>query len=119
MEDVNGEPNIRAQYGLPANADLQTLKLKVRGADFYKTVARKGETLLVGDVNAVEGWEQPDWLPRDRSWLGVPLYSKDNVIGLLALSRAERSFTEDDALLATTFAMQAIVRWRMRVCITK
>jgi signal transduction histidine kinase/DNA-binding LacI/PurR family transcriptional regulator len=109
MEDVNGVPNIRAQYGLPANADLQTLKLKVRGADFYKTVARKGETLFVGDINTVEGWEQPDWLPRDRSWLGVPLYSKDNVIGLLALSRAERSFTEDDALLTTTFAMQAIV----------
>jgi signal transduction histidine kinase len=57
----------------------------------------------------LEDWSQPAWLPRDRSWLGVPLYSKDNVIGLLALSRASDSFTEDDALLATTFAMQAIV----------
>jgi signal transduction histidine kinase/DNA-binding LacI/PurR family transcriptional regulator len=109
MEDVNGVPNIRAQYGMPSNADMQSFHLTVRGADFYKTVARKGETLLVGDVNAAEGWAQPDWLPRDRSWLGVPLYSKDNVIGLLALSRADGSFNEDDALLTTTFAMQAIV----------
>jgi signal transduction histidine kinase len=31
------------------------------------------------------------------------------VIGLLLLSRAKRSFSEDDALMATTFAMQATV----------
>jgi signal transduction histidine kinase len=55
------------------------------------------------------GWGQPDWLPRDRSWLGVPLYSKDNVVGLLALGRSKQSFNEDDSLLVTTFAMQATV----------
>ncbi|MDP1547035.1 MAG: substrate-binding domain-containing protein [Anaerolineales bacterium] len=109
MEDVNGVPDIRAHYGMPSDADLQTFQLKVRGADFYKIVARKGEALLVSDTHAAEDWSQPDWLPRDRSWLGVPLYSKDNVIGLLALSRAAESFSEDDALLVTTFSMQAIV----------
>jgi hypothetical protein len=72
MEDVNGEPHVRAQHGMPADADLQGFGLKIKGVDFYKTVSRKGETLLVGDVNAVEGWSQPDWLPRDRSWMGVP-----------------------------------------------
>jgi len=56
-----------------------------------------------------EGLVQPDWMPRDRSWLGVPLFSKDNVIGLLALSRVEDSFNEDDGLLATTFGLQATV----------
>jgi signal transduction histidine kinase/DNA-binding LacI/PurR family transcriptional regulator len=109
MDDVNGLPHIRAHHGMPSNAVLEEFQLKVKGADFYKTVVRKGETLLINDVKAVEGWAQPDWLPRDRSWLGVPLYAKDNVVGLLVLSRAKRSFSEDDGLLVTTFAMQATV----------
>lgn len=109
IEDVNGVPQVRAHHGMPANADFANFSLKAKGGDFYRTVARKGETLFVNDVNAVEGWEQPDWLPRDQSWLGAPLYSKDNVIGLLMLSRADSAFTEDDVLLATTFSMQATV----------
>lgn len=109
IEDVNGVPRIRSHQGLPAEANVSEFYLQINGMDFYKTVARKGETLLISDVNAVTGWSQPDWLPLDRSWLGVPLYSKDKVIGLLALSRSKSAFTDDDGLLATTFAMQAIV----------
>lgn len=109
MEDVNGNPHVRAKYGMPENADLESFRLKVKGMDFYTTVVRKGETMLVRDVNLTEGWVQPEWLPHDRSWLGVPLYSQGNVIGLMALSRAARSFSDDDALLTTTFAMQATV----------
>ena len=109
MEDVNGVPHIRAHYGLPEDAAVPQFRLKIDGVDFYKTVARKGETFLVSDVNAAKKWEQPDWLPRDRSWLGVPLYSKDNVIGLLILSRSQHSFNDDDGLMVTAFAMQATV----------
>jgi signal transduction histidine kinase len=109
MEDVNSVPRIRAHYGLPADANTSEFRLKINNVDFYKAVARKGETLLISDVRAVDGWEQSDWLPRDRSWLGVPLYSKDKVIGLLLLSRVRGPFNDDDGLMAATFAMQAIV----------
>ncbi|MBL8050722.1 MAG: substrate-binding domain-containing protein [Anaerolineales bacterium] len=109
IEDVNGTPIAHAHRGLPEHTNLNEFNLQIKGADFYKTVARKGEPLLVGDVNTIEGWSQPSWLPQDQSWLGVPLYSKDNVIGMLVLSRAKNSFTEDDRLLASTFAMQATV----------
>ncbi len=109
MADVNGVPNIRAHQGLPADADVSELLLKINGKGFYETIAKKGETLLIGDVHTLKGWSQPAWLPQDRSWLGVPLYSKDKVIGLLAMSRAQSIFTEDDGLVASTFAMQAIV----------
>jgi signal transduction histidine kinase/DNA-binding LacI/PurR family transcriptional regulator len=109
IEDVNGVPSIRAHQGLPAELNDSEFRLQIGGKGFYETIARKGETLLIGDVNAVKDWSQPDWLPRDRSWLGVPLYSKDKVIGLLALSRSNSTFTDDDGLMATTFAMQAIV----------
>lgn len=109
IEDINGRPGISAQIGLPEDIQHSELRLRVRGEDLYKIVARKGETLLISDVKSMAGWEQPEWLPHDKSWLGVPLYSKDNVIGMLALSRADSAFDEDDALLATTFAMQATV----------
>ena len=109
MEDVNSVPRIRAHRGLPENTDVSGFRLKINGADFYESVVRKGEMLLIGDVDAVKNWVQPDWLPHHRSWLGVPLYAKDNVIGLLALSRSKGSFNGDDGLMAATFAMQATV----------
>ncbi|MBI5962410.1 MAG: substrate-binding domain-containing protein, partial [Chloroflexi bacterium] len=109
MEDVNSIPRIRAHQGFPADANVSEFRLKVNNVDFYKTVSRKGEMLLINDIKNVENWQQPEWLPRDRSWMGVPLYSKDKVIGLLVLSRSKNSFNDDDGLLASTFAMQAIV----------
>ncbi|MBP6179567.1 MAG: substrate-binding domain-containing protein [Anaerolineales bacterium] len=109
MEDVNGVPRIRSHRGLPENADVSKFKMKVNDSDFYVSVARKGEIMLVSDVDAVKNWTQPEWLPRFRSWLGVPLYLKDNVIGLLALARTKNSFNSEDGLLASTYAMQATV----------
>jgi signal transduction histidine kinase/DNA-binding LacI/PurR family transcriptional regulator len=109
MEDVNGEPVIQAYRGMPEGADMSNFRLGLKGHNLYTIVSRKGETLMVGNVNDVEDWSQPEWLPRDLSWMGVPLYLKDNVIGLLLVSRADRPFSEDDGLIATTFSLQATV----------
>jgi hypothetical protein len=48
----------------------------------------------------------PDWLPQDRSWLGVRYIQRRT--GLLALSRSKARLPMTTAM-ATTFAMQAIV----------
>jgi hypothetical protein len=109
MEDVNGDPRIEAHRGMPTNADMSSFRLGLKGNNLYTTVSRKGETVMVEDINTAEKWSQPEWLPRDKSWMGVPLYSKDNVVGLLLVSRAADSFTQDDALLAATFAQQASI----------
>ncbi len=109
MEDVNAMPRIRSHQGLPADADISEFQLRIDSKDFYKVIARKGETLIIHNVDSVQNWSQPAWLPRDLSWMGVPLYSKDKVIGSLMLSRAKSAFNEDDGFTATTFAMQAIV----------
>jgi signal transduction histidine kinase/DNA-binding LacI/PurR family transcriptional regulator len=109
MADVNGTPDVRSHLGMPFGVNVSEFFLRVNGGDFYETIARKGETLLISDVNSIKDWSQPDWLPWDRSWIGVPLYSKDKVVGLLALSRSQGVFSEDDGLMVTTFAMQAIV----------
>lgn len=109
LEDVNGEPRIEAHCGMPPDADMSAFRLGVKGSNLYTVVSRKGETLIIGNVDAVENWSQPGWLPRDRSWMCLPLYSKDNVIGLMLVSRANGSFTQDDGLLAATFAQQATI----------
>jgi signal transduction histidine kinase len=66
--------------------------------------------LVIGDIKSMKGWEQSEWLPKDGSWVGVPLYSKNRVTGMLAMSRERAgSFIQDDILLASTFAIQASI----------
>jgi signal transduction histidine kinase len=109
IEDVNGQPQVSAHRGLPQGVPVSEFRLHAGNGDFYQTVARKGETLLIPNVSDVAGWQQPEWLPRDRAWMGVPLYLKDNVVGMLALGRAASAFDSDDGLLVGTFATQASI----------
>ncbi|MDQ2692035.1 MAG: HAMP domain-containing histidine kinase, partial [Chloroflexota bacterium] len=72
--------------------------------------ARQSEPMVIGDIWNMQSWRQPDWAPQDRAWLGIPLYAKHKVIGMLALSRSSpASFNQDDVLLANAFAMQASI----------
>jgi signal transduction histidine kinase len=58
----------------------------------------------------MDGWAQPEWLPSDGSWVGVPLYTKNRVTGMLTMSRERAgAFIQDDILLASTFATQASI----------
>jgi signal transduction histidine kinase len=51
-----------------------------------------------------------EWLPMNLSWMGVPLFSKDQVIGMISFTRREAAaFSTDDAVLASTFALQAAI----------
>ncbi|HEX5836672.1 MAG TPA: substrate-binding domain-containing protein [Anaerolineales bacterium] len=110
VEDINGIPTLVAHRGFPEDAPIQKLKYSVRGANIYHAIARQAEPLIIGDVNNMPSWGQPDWLPEDRSWLGIPLFSKNKVVGMLSLSRsAPASFNQDDVLLASTFAIQASI----------
>ncbi|MCK6582220.1 MAG: GAF domain-containing sensor histidine kinase, partial [Anaerolineales bacterium] len=90
-------------------ADMSIFRLGLKGSNLYTAVSRLGETLLIDEIDSAENWTQPEWLPRDKSWMGVPLYSKDNVVGMLLVSRAQGSFSKDDGLLADTFAHQATI----------
>jgi signal transduction histidine kinase len=66
--------------------------------------------VLVGDVTRTAGWSQVDWLPLNLSWMGVPLFAKERVIGMLSLTRSEaNAFSQDHAILAATFALQAAI----------
>ncbi|HET9905409.1 MAG TPA: substrate-binding domain-containing protein [Anaerolineales bacterium] len=110
LEDVNGIPRLLAHQGLPKESPAKELSYKINGTNIYHIVAKQSESMVIGDVKNMQGWSQSLWLPEDRSWLGVPLYSKNKVAGMLTLSRKNpAAFNQDDVLLATTFAVQASI----------
>jgi signal transduction histidine kinase/DNA-binding LacI/PurR family transcriptional regulator len=110
LEDVNGIPTLLAHKGFPENVPIEKLKYSLHGANIYHAIARQSEPIVIGDVQNMQSWKQSDWLPEDRSWLGIPLFLKNKVNGMLTLSRSKLAFfNQDDVLLATTFAIQASI----------
>ena len=114
LEDVNGIPGVAAHYGLSESAPVETLRyvIKENGGekDIYDAVAGMKDSIQVGDINSFKGWTQPDWLPKDRSWLGAPLFFKDKTMGMMVLARENAwAFNKDDALMVKTFAVQAAI----------
>jgi DNA-binding LacI/PurR family transcriptional regulator/signal transduction histidine kinase len=110
MEDVNGVPRLLAHRGLPDDVMVEELIFRVKGTNIYHAIAKQSEPVMIADVKQVETWSQPGWLVDNLSWLGVPLYSKNKVTGMLTLSRNKTSaFSQDDVLLASTFAIQASI----------
>ncbi|HEX6270634.1 MAG TPA: substrate-binding domain-containing protein [Anaerolineales bacterium] len=108
LEDVNGVPHLLAHSGLPQDAPLTNLRYSIKGTNIYHIIAQQTDPIVITDVENMDGWVQPEWLPEDRSWLGIPLYSKNKLTGMITLSRsAAEAFNQDDILLATTFAIQA------------
>jgi signal transduction histidine kinase/DNA-binding LacI/PurR family transcriptional regulator len=114
LEDVNGIPNVTAHYGMPRSTPVSELRYFVeknkKDNDMYDSVANMKEAIQIGDVSQLKGWKQPDWLPKDLSWMGVPLFLQDKVMGMMVLTRKTAwAFTKDDALSVNTFAVQAAI----------
>lgn len=101
---------IVAQHGFPDRERTRRLTISIREGDVYQQVVAAGRPVLVDDVTRTSGWSQVDWLPLNLSWMGVPLFAKERVIGMLSLTRQEaNAFSQDDAILAATFALQAAI----------
>ena len=110
LEDVNGIPSLRGHYGFAENGAIEDLNYSVKGVNVYHSIAKQTEPVVIGDTLNMQSWEQPAWHPVDRSWLGVPLFSKNKVTGMLTLTRSNPgAFNQDDVLLASTYAVQASI----------
>jgi signal transduction histidine kinase len=89
---------------------VEDLSYEIGEKNIYYTIARQQEHTLIDDVKSMKNWRQPEWLPEDRSWLGIPLIAKNKVLGMLSMSRADPgSFNQDEILIARTFAVQASI----------
>ena len=101
-----------AQRGFPEDERAKTLQVAIRDTeeDVFQRMVRGLTPLLVADVTQEPGWQQVEWLPVNRSWIGVPLVVKGAVIGMISLTRAEASaFSPDDVQSVQAFAGQAAI----------
>ncbi len=110
QDTISRTINAVAHYGFPDDPRTQDLHVQITQGGVYDQIAKSGEPLIIPDVAKEPGWVQLDWLPMHHSWMGVPLFSKNKVIGILSLTREGiGEFSEDDLPLVSTFAMQAAI----------
>ncbi len=84
--------------------------MPVRAGDVFEQVVKAGRPVLIDDVTVTSGWQQVEWLPVHKAWMGVPLIARDKVIGMISLTRREAAaFSPDDATLVSAFAGQAAI----------
>ncbi|MCX6078368.1 MAG: substrate-binding domain-containing protein [Chloroflexi bacterium] len=110
MEASEGPIQILAHSGFPENAGPADLLGQIDSDGTYNRISQSGEPVIIEDVASSANWKPVDWLPVNHSWLGVPLFSKNKVIGMLSITRqAAADFSHDDLLLVMTYGMQAAI----------
>jgi signal transduction histidine kinase len=101
---------IVAQRGFPEDERVKEMRIPIREGDVFCLVEAAAHPVIIHNVLKESGWQQVEWLPLNQSWMGVPLFSKDQVIGMISLTRREAAaFSQDDAVQASTFALQAAI----------
>ena len=76
----------------------------------YLTILNTGQPLLIGDVNQFTGWKTRKNFEWVRSYIGIPLTRRYQIIGFLNLYSAKHDvFFEDDLPSLRIFANQASI----------
>lgn len=93
---------------------LDPLGLKIptnsENGDVFYEVCRTQAPVTLTDALEHPGWQKVDKIEASRSWLGLPLIHRNEVIGMLSLVRFEvRPYTPKEIALASTFANQAAI----------
>ncbi|RPJ24751.1 MAG: GAF domain-containing protein, partial [Chloroflexi bacterium] len=99
---------VAAARGFPDMERRLGLTLAVEDSALFKEMIRTGQGILVGDVR-----QDPRFPPLEAprlSWLGMPLITKNEVIGVVALEKWQSHFYNREHMqVGTTFASQATV----------
>jgi len=100
---------IRAARGFADSEERVGLSVAVEDSLLLKEMINTGRPILVNDVR--QDTRFPSLIePQYLSWLGVPLISKGEVVGVIALEKTEASYyTSEHIQAVTTFAGQAAV----------
>jgi PAS domain S-box-containing protein len=84
------------------------LTVSVTDSALFQEMIRAGQPICVGDVRGDARFPQIE--APHLSWLGIPLISKGEVIGVLALEKWQANFYKNELVqIASTFAGQAAV----------
>ena len=99
---------VAAARGFPDTEQRLGLTIASEDSSLFKEMIRTGQGILIGDVR-----QDPRFPPLDAprlSWLGLPMVSKNEVIGVLALEKSQSYFyTHEHLQVGTTFASQSAV----------
>ena len=100
---------VASAVGFEESENLIGLSVAVSDSLLFGDMIRTGLPLSVGDVRSDPRFPSLVELER-RSWLGVPLVSKNELVGLIALEKTEADFYNPDHIQALqAFASQAII----------
>ncbi|MGQ9832491.1 MAG: GAF domain-containing protein [Candidatus Villigracilaceae bacterium] len=101
--------SVAAARGFPDNEERIGLTVDIEDSALIREMIRTGQGISIGDVRQDARFPLLDEAPR-LSWLGLPLISKNEVIGVLALEKREANFYSADHIQAgMTFSSQAAV----------
>ena len=99
---------VSAARGFPDTEKRHGLTVAVTDSALFKEMIRSGQAIFVPDVR-----DDPRFLSVEAprlSWLGIPLVSKNELIGVVALEKWQPHFySREQIQLATTFASQAAI----------
>ncbi|MBN2115189.1 MAG: GAF domain-containing protein [Anaerolineales bacterium] len=99
---------VAAARGFPDMERRMGLTIAVEDSALFKEMIRTGQGILIGDVRQDPRFPSLE-APR-LSWLGMPLISKNEVIGVLALEKWQAHYYNREHMqVGTTFASQAAV----------
>jgi len=101
--------SVAAARGFPDNEERVGLTVAIEDSRLLAEMSRTSQGIVIGDVSQDQRF--PVLTQAERlSWMGVPLVSKDVVIGVIALEKIEPNFFSLELTqLVATFASQAAV----------
>jgi GAF domain-containing protein len=101
--------SVRAARGFEDSEDRIGLSVDIEDSPMIKEMIETGKPITVANVNEDERFPAP-LDHKYLSWLGIPLITKGEVIGVIALEKTEPDFyTHEHIQVTTTFAGQAAV----------
>jgi PAS domain S-box-containing protein len=103
----DGELEVVGGRGWSKPESVMGMKFPVPGDNPNTVVVQERRSLVVVDASESFGSFEQESHQHIKSWLGIPLIAKNEVIGMLAVdSNRENFFDEESARLATLFATQ-------------
>ena len=100
--------SVASARGFPDSDERLGLSISVSDSALFKEMAQTGQPILVRDVREDSRFP-PLEAPR-LSWLGIPMISKGELVGALAVEKWQANFyTQDQTQVGLTFASQSAV----------
>ncbi|NPV75655.1 MAG: GAF domain-containing protein [Anaerolineae bacterium] len=99
---------IAASRGFPDSARPLDIWVDIKPGDVFDEIYRTRQPLSIPDITQRPDWQNVPGLKPARAWVGLPLISSGEVIGMLSIVRETfTAFSQDEIMQAATFAGQA------------